>query len=1192
VYLKRLEIKGFKSFADITEICFEPGINIIVGPNGCGKSNVVDAIRWVIGEANIRHLRGQKSEDVIFNGTDDKKAQGMAHVEMLLDNSDQILPLDYSEITLARKVFRSGESEFYINKSRVRMKDINDLFTGTGLGKKGYSIIGQGELEQVLSGQALDRRLILEEASGIIKYRQQRDEVKRRLENTGNDLLRLGDIINEVRERKEELQHKAERARLYLQLNQEFQELHRIVLSSELSRGQQELSRKKEEFLQRESEIDLLSQDLLDLEQQLIAEENLLKEHQQKLNNIQEQEYQVQTNLNSLEGESRLSEERIKNRQERIKQCQADEVKYSGMLARLSQDLDTNRQDLMRQEENYRQRDEECLRLQEEIAGLEHELGIMRETFTRDKSRVFDISREESLINNQLGEKEEQLKKISERKDRLSIRYDEQKIWLDKYYNEHETLKGQIEHCQADLSINDARLREMNDQRDVLLEKVQQLEKEYSQLNQAGMKIKNALLSLQEMNQNLSGYSTAVKALMKASASDELKGIMGIPGEIIDVPRGLELAIDIAAGRNLENIVTDSVDHAHQAIDYLKSHKLGRVTFLPLNILKVQAVPATILQQLDKQKAIIGLASRVVNYDARYTKAVEYLLGRVLIVEDLDTAIHIFKRINYPLRIVSLEGDLLNASGAVSGGTKISSSYGNSPLLRRGEEKRLLKEQDDNETDRISKHNELLVIRGELENLEEGIRQQNQLRLEAQMTLEVKNKQLNETASALTAAREEMESFKKEAGEQGEQMEKLQAEISNMQIQLSEMGQESQNASSQLEKLKDKIEMKQRDLDICRERFSSQQEQMEMKRRELDNIRKSVVQFEQVQLSYQQSVQEAQQVQARMENENQQEKQRQQELKLKIDEEKISLSYLAQEIAALKENYQTCNQNIKDFRQKLMPKKERAEEVQRQYHNLELAIARLETEQSSLETKWEEKFNDYTGETSEILNPGKLREYKIRIEQLQTQLEELGMVDSESISEYEEVQERFTFLSQQYNDMLQAQNSLNTLLGETENLMLKHFSHFLQLANESFNKTFKDIFEGGEAHLKIEIGKERLEAGVDIEVKLPGKRTQLLNLLSGGERALTCIAFIFSLLRLKPAPFCLLDEIDASLDETNLTRFSRFLKAMSSSIQFIVITHRQATIEIGENIYGVTMPEKGISSVLTLNLLEAESMAG
>ncbi|HBQ26961.1 MAG TPA: chromosome segregation protein SMC [Syntrophomonas sp.] len=1192
MYLKRLEIKGFKSFADITEINFKPGINIIVGPNGCGKSNVVDAIRWVIGEGNIRHLRGQKSEDVIFNGTDDKKAQGMAHVEMLLDNSDQILPLDYNEITLARKVFRSGESEFYINKSRVRMKDISDLFTGTGLGKKGYSIIGQGELEQVLSGQALDRRLILEEASGTIKYRQQRDEVKRRLENTGNDLLRLGDIISEVRERKEELQYKAERARLYLQLNQECQELESEVLSSELSRGQQELNRKREDFLQRERETDLLSQELLGLEQWLVEEENRLKEQHRQLNNLQEQEYQVQTNLNSLQGELRLSAERLKNRHERIKQCRADEEKYSRMLDRLNQDLDTNRQDFMSQEENYRQRNEECQRLQKEIAGLEHELGTMGETFTRDKSRVFDISREESQLNNQLGEKEEHLKKLVERKDRLLIRHDELKIWLDKYHSEHEALQGQIEHYQAELSAYDTSLRKMNEQKGALLEKVQHLEEEYTHLNQEGIKIKNSLLSLQEMNQNLSGYSVAVKSLMKAAASGKLKGIMGIPGEIIDVPRGLELAIDIAAGRSLENIVTDSVEHAHQAIDYLKAHKLGRVTFLPLNILKVQTVPGAILQQLDKQRAVIGLASRVVSYDTRYTKAVEYLLGRVLIVEDLDTAIHIFKAINYPLRIVSLEGDLLNASGAVSGGTKVSLSYGNSPLLRRGEEKRLLKEQKDNEIRRTSKHNELLVIRGELESLEEKIKQINQLRLESQMTLEVKNKQLNEVAAAVAAAREEMESFKNEAGEQELQMEKLQVETSNMQAQLSQMNQESQKASSQLENLKDEMEMKQRDLDIRKERFASQREQLEMKSRELDNIRKSVLQLEQVQLSYQQSVQEAHQVQGRMESENQQEKERQQELEQKIAEEQINLSRWAQEIAGLKKDYQTCNQNINDLRQKLIPKKERMEELQRQSHNLELAIARLETEQSSLEMKWKEKFSDYIDETSEMLSPGKMREYRIRIEQLQAQLEDLGLVDPESIREYEEVQERFSFLSQQYDDMLQARNTLSTLLGETENLMLKHFTHFLQLANESFNQTFKEIFDGGEACLKVESGKERLEAGVDIEVKLPGKRTQLLNLLSGGERALTCIAFIFSLLRLKPAPFCLLDEIDASLDETNLTRFARFLKAMSTSIQFIIITHRQATIEIGENIYGITMPEKGISSVLTLNLLEAESLAG
>jgi chromosome segregation protein len=1191
VYLKRLEIKGFKSFADNTEINFRPGINIVVGPNGCGKSNVVDSIRWVLGEANVRNLRGHKSEDVIFNGTDNKKALSMAHVEMLLDNSDQLLPLDYVEIMLTRKVFRNGESEFYINKSRVRMKDISALFTGTGLGKKGYSIISQGELEQVLNGQALDRRLILEEASGIIKYRQQRDEVKRRLDNTGNDMLRLGDIIREVSDRQEELSRKADRARAHLELSQECTQLERKLLSAELLKGGQDLQRKRDELLQRHNDITLLEQTLTEQEEQLTNAENRLAEQQQELNSRREQEYQVQTYLNSLKGELRLSEERIKNRQDRMQQCHADEKKYSQMLVRINQDLEANRQDFLSQEENCRLREEEYRILEEEITELENKLKTMQGSFVKEKAQVFDKTTEETRLKNQMSAQEERLKKLGERKARLVIRADELTKRLGKYNSDYELLQGQIRHYESELEGNRNTLSVMQERYSILREEYRKIEDKYAHLNQQGVKIKNSLLSLQEMAQNLTGYPAAIKSLMQAAKNSKLKGIMGIPGEIIDVPPGLELAIDIAVGRGLQNVVTDTVEHARQAIEFLKLYKLGRVTFLPLDTLKVQKVPHGVLQEIECQKAVVGLASRVVGYDSSYALAIEYLLGRVLIVENMNAAISIFKHIKYPLRIVSLEGDLINVSGAVSGGIK-PSPYGNSPLLRRGEEKRLLKEQKDNELARSNLQKELSDLQAEMESLEQEISKMKHSQMENKMALEVRSKQADEIANAINNSQEEIKSFQEESEDLRRQMDKLQTEMIAIQVQLSKTQEESQQAAAELETLKDNIEMQQRDLEVSRERYSSQREQVEMKKRELDNIRKNMAQFEQVQLSYNQSVLEATEVHKRLQDENQEESTKIAEIRQQIREQEDILAHLVEKIARLKKVYHSCNQDINSLRRSIIPLREQLEVMSRQVHNLELAVARLETELASLKVKWEEKFYDAVDENNQLLTPAQMKEYGLKIEQLKVELDNLGPVDPESIREHEEIQERFQFLSRQYEDMVEACDSLTTLLSETEKLMSKNFSQFFQLANESFSHTFKEIFNGGDAYLQMERGKERLEAGVDIEVKLPGKRPQSLNLLSGGERALTCIAFIFSLLRLKPAPFCLLDEIDAALDETNLIRFAHFLKSMSAKIQFIIITHRQATIEIGENIYGITMPEKGISSVLTLNLLEAESLAG
>jgi len=1190
VFLKRLEIKGFKSFADSTEICLKSGINIIVGPNGCGKSNIVDAIRWVLGEANVRHLRGNKNDDVIFNGTDNKRGLGMAHVEIVLDNSDHFLPLDYSEITISRKIFRNGESEFYINKSRVRMKDVSNLFTGTGLGKKGYSIISQGELEQVLNGQAIDRRLILEEASGLIKYRQQRDEVKHRLEKTSNDLLRLNDIIAEVKQRRQELSYKADKARQYLNISQEIQQVEKKVLSSELLKCKQDLIHKKEEFQKQQSNIALLSRDFSELEKELSAEEEKLKSLQLQLSDKQNEEYQAQKAISSLEGEQRVSIERIKNRQERIQQSQADVSKYKEMLERINQDLNSRQEDYKRQEEEYRLKEEEYKKLENEIICLEKKIIADRSYFGQSKEIVFTKIQEESQLKNEIVASEERLKRIKEKKERLEIRLDEYKNKINQYKSDNESLQMQIKDYQNSLQDYDRQLAELSQQRKERLQKLHKVEEDYARLNQEEIIINNNLLSIKQMKENLSGYSAAVKSLIKAGTSGKLHGILGIPGEFIDVPEGLELAVEVAVGKGLENVVTDTVEHARQAIDFLKDNKLGRVTFLPLDLLKVKPVADKLVQQVHSINGVVGLGSRVVEFDARFKLAVEYLLGRVLIVRDLPTAIYVYKQFNYSFRIVSLEGDLVNVSGAVSGGGKPTAH--NSPLMRRGEEKRLLIKQKENNQAKNSIQKKLIAMRDEIQVIENKINDLTQLRLENKMALEIKQNQVKEITLELNNSILEMEAMQKEAENLGKEISRIHLEMSEKQNQLIKMQTENEMAMAELERLKEAIDLKQREAEVFRERFSSLKEQLEMKKRELDNIKKNKVQFEQIKHSYSQSVEEAQLIKLQMEELNHQEEIRYRELREEVAKGKDNIKLLAAQITQIKKAIEESNNRIKDLRNSLTPIKEQVQALEKQGRNLELAIARIETELSAYKIKWKEKYSDTVPEDGEIMSYGQMKEFKQTIEQLSAKLAALGSIDTGSIEEFQEINKRFEFLNQQYQDLLAAKDSLNSLLAETEKLMLKNFSHFLLLANESFNKTFKAIFEGGDARLYLESGKERLEAGVEIEVKLPGKKTQVLGLLSGGERALTCIAFIFSLLRLKPAPFCVLDEIDAALDEVNLNRFAHFLQEMADKLQFIVITHRQATISIGENIYGITMPEKGVSSILTLNLAETESMAG
>jgi chromosome segregation protein len=1191
VYLKRLEIKGFKSFADNTDISLKPGINILVGPNGCGKSNIVDAIRWVLGESNIRNLRGNKSEDVIFNGTDTRKSLGMAQVEMELDNADQLIPLDYSNITLNRKIFRNGESEFYINKSRVRMKDISNLFTGTGLGKKGYSIISQGELEQVLNGQALDRRLILEEASGLIKYRQQRNEVKHRLESTDNNLLRLGDILAEVKGRQEELSNKAVKAKRYLQLSQECQQAEKKVLSSEIVKIKQELAHKNEELLQQQERMTLLQEALSEQEKILNICEEEQKLQQQQLNKEQAAEHRNQEKLTQLQGEYKLGLEKIKNREERIIQSQADKNKYTDMLSQLNQDLVGKEKDYHSQEAGYKLMVSQCEDLQNEITRLEGELNVDQELFNRERRGVFIKTQEETCLKNEVNEFANQLKQLNEKRYRYLIRMDEYKKKAEQYNNDCESLQNQVEGFQCSLLGNDEKLEVLNKSRKEITKRLNKAEEDLARLNQEGIIINSSLKSIKQMNQNLTGYSAAVKSLMKASDNGRVKGILGILGEFIEVPPGLELAVEIAIGRGLEYIVADSVENVRQAIKFLKANKLGRITFLPLDILKLQRVPDKIVQQLQGYSGVIGLASQVVSYDSYYTVAVEYLLGKVLIVQDLNKAINVFKNINYPFRMVSIDGDVINVSGAISGGTK-PTSYNNSPLRRKGEEKSLLQKQDENNRAKASIENQLNALKAELEMVENNFNELNQERLENKMALEIRQKQVNDTLISLDTIIKEMGVLQEKVGNMNNEIIRIQSDMEDKEQKFNALQKQNEAGMAQLEKKGKEIDLKQRDIEVRRERFSSLKEQLIMKRRELDSTRKNIAQFEQIRHSYSQSVQETEQVCQNMAELNRQDKQRCEELRQEIDKLKADIAFGKQTISRVKKAYEECSANIKQLRLNLIPVRDEVQDLEKKSRSLELTIARLETELSAQKAKWQEKFHDIPLDSTDILNYEQIKESKLVIEQLLMQLETLGQVDTDVIDEYEVVNERFQFLNQQYQDLLNARDSLKKLLGESEKLMLKNFSHFFKIANESFSQTFKAIFEGGNACLSMEKGKELLEAGVDIEVKLPGKRAQVLNLLSGGERALTCIAFIFALLRLKPAPFCLLDEIDAALDEVNLIRFTHFLQGMAEKMQFIIITHRQATISIGENIYGITMPEKGISSILTLNFKEAGSLAG
>ncbi|QGT99091.1 Chromosome partition protein smc [Candidatus Syntrophocurvum alkaliphilum] len=1187
--LKRLEIKGFKTFADTTEISLKPGINVIVGPNGCGKSNIVDAIRWVLGESNIRNLRGEKNEDVIFNGSDKKRPLSMATVQLTIDNAENSLPIDYTEVTMGRKVFRSGESEFAINKSKVRLKDMSNLFAGTGLGKKGYSIISQGELEQVLNGQGFDRRLILEEASGIIKYRYQRDEAQKRIMSTQNDIIRVSDILQELEARKEDLGQKAEKAKTYIELSEKHQQLEKKFLSHQIKNSKETLKEKKESLLVIENTIKSKYDILQEHQEMLLNMEKDLEEKRKSFNKAKEKKHELENMINNCKADINLSNERLNNSCERQNNAEEEKTKYSVLIEKVALDLESAENDYSTEEQKYFNLKSKLDNLTEEIKDLEIKINNKNDKFEYEKNQVFDILNKETEIKNKITKSEEEAKRLNDKKQRLK------KNIYDLEEKQKNLLESQ-ENIKSKIKVEDQKREKVNQNiiklkssRDEIVAELNIVKDTEQDLNSQNNRLNTKLLTLQDMDKNFVGYSEGVKAIIKAKNKKEIIGLIDVIGNLIDVPNGLELAVETVAGRSLENVVAQDSNAAKQAIKFLKANNSGRVTFLPLDNLRVRPLPNEAIKKLMSYPKVIGLGSTLIKHKASYAKAIQYLFGRVLFVEDINTGMDIFKNTNYAVKIVSKEGDLITVSGALTGGNHKKSKV--SPFQRKKEQKEInelmTKCKAQIETNN-SKKQELLSRLSEID--EELTNTKNSIN-EIDFLLEIKNNEklklkqdINNIVQDKQVKLQELKSTQNNINHITKIIDELKDEYK---IRINE----SQGLTEHIEELKQEINDYKSNYEIIKERKLSLAEQIEMKSKELSILQKNITQYKELKSSYKQSIEKANETYTKSTDEINKQmvkiNKHNKELKEYHEHLKQYTAYIEKQEQNIKNIYKTVN----DKKEEIDPLNKEIKYYENQKQNIKIKVAKLENELEYLTNNWENKFkNDIP--IQDGLNAKEIKEYSLLLKNLEIELENLGLVDVAAIDEYKELIERYDFLIKQYNDLNNAKDSLKNLLKENEKLMNNSFKHFLKQANESFRQTFIEIFNGGDASLNIDLNENLLEAGIDIVVKMPGKRNQPLNLLSGGERALTCIAFIFSLLRLKPAPFCLLDEIDSALDETNLLRFSNFLQKMSTTIQFIVITHRQATIEAGKMIYGITMPEEGVSSVYSLDISSAQDIAG
>lgn len=1191
MYLKRMELKGFKSFADHTEILLQPGINIIVGPNGCGKSNVVDAIRWVMGEANVHTIRGQRNEDIIFSGTDQNRALGMASVEITLDNSDQLLDLDATEISLARKLFRSGESEYYLNRTRVRMKDIQALFRGTGVGKRGYSIVGQGELEQVLNGHPLDRRLYLEEAAGLTKHRQQREEVLRRIANTKADMTRVQDILSELVSRKEQVYAKAQKAEAYKKLSQEQDIMERTLLQYELQRMEATLKQRLDENKQLNDQQLLLQKQVDEAKSELERMAVSTQAKRTLAEQLREQRYGQETNIQAMHSQLQLSEERLKNARERIQVAVDDQLKYQQMGEGISLDLARVREEFQQASEKHELQLKAFQELNVKEGQLVDEITQYEASLERLKTELFQARNEESITRNQIKDGEEKLTRFKEKCQRREIQKEELSLQRQRLGEELERSHHQLKEIESRVAQTNLEMTNWAEKKSGWEAERKTIEAQLVDYQRQRIRIENELLAVRERQKAREGYANGVKLLMRDDHQALFPGIIGVVGEMIEVPAGLEVAIETAAGRGLENIVVKEVSEARWAIDYLKKKQAGRVTFLPLDVLKAAPMEEKMIKTLQAHPGVLGLAARLVSCPSEYQPAVDYLLGRVLVVEDMDSGIGLLKKYHFPLRMVTLEGESFAAGGAVTGGFRGKRSEG--LLQRRQTERSLEQSLQKVELDLQSCQAEIDTINQKIMELQKTTEQLQASLTEDRIHIQMLQQQIKEYEQQHERLNDDRSVCEDEINQFYQQIKQLEKEILSLNQQIEVREKRGNQLSQELEQTRQSGDDSRREIEIHRARVASYREQLETKARESENLRRSMEQMEQIDSSYRQSAQDAHSLYERLAKEISQEEKRITQLEQLIVEGQGELQEILIQLQQEQQAEEEGRQSIDTKASSIEPVQQQLAQVQQQIHQNELLAARLETEHAGLLNRWTERFpgEDHNDELYHEIEGG-VRRWRQRLSEIEAEMAQLEPVDLTAIEEYQQISQRHEFLSQQVEDLSEAEKSLGSLLKETENLMTKRFLQFLTAANQSFQETFVEIFNGGEAALVLENKDDRLDAGIDFAVKLPGKKVQSLNLLSGGERALTCIAFLFSLLRLKPTPFCLLDEIDASLDETNLGRYTQFIKSMAERMQFVVITHRQATIECGNHLYGVTMPEKGISKIFTLELSQAETLAG
>ena len=1181
MYLKNIEVQGFKSFAQKINFEFHNGITGIVGPNGSGKSNVGDAVRWVLGEQSAKQLRGGNMQDVIFSGTETRKPLSFASVAITLDNSDHKLPVEFNEVTVTRRLYRSGESEYLINGSACRLKDINEMFYDTGIGKEGYSIIGQGQIDKILSGKPEDRRELFDEAAGIVKYKRRKNTTIKKLEDEQQNLVRVTDILSELTKQLGPLERQSETARIYLAKRDSLRELDvnmfllesrqtekdLLVLREKNETASAQLEDTNREYQQTKVEYDRLEQELEELNRQM----DELREKTQQ-NALQKQQLEGQINVLN----------------EQIQAGLQSDTHFKNRLEIVEEDLKQRQQARSEVEEEKGSLHTIVKEAQKRLTDQEDRLHTVQEQISQCESAVEDGKNEIIEILNSRATTKGKAQRFDTLMEQVGIRKAEVNqhiLHLKSEEAQQKTIraKAQSEYDQITEEIHqiDQKSRQMDQHVHSLSEdlKKQTTQLEISQT--AYHREASRLESLRNITERYDGYGNSIRRVMEQK--DRVSGIRGVVADLIQVNKEYEIAIETALGGSIQNIVTDNEQTAKRMIEYLKKNRFGRATFLPLNSINTRGE----FSQKDalKEAGVIGLASDLVTTEKEYTGLTRYLLGRVLVVDQIDHAIAIAKKYHHSLRMVTIEGESLSPGGSMTGGA----FKNNSNLLGRRREIEELEGKVAAQKEEVSRlaasmeenrHNRN-QLREQISQLQEQLRSKYVAQNTAKMNLVQLNDKEQEIRDGYERIRLDQEQIRRQISEIKQDHDKIDEELKASRQDEKELETYIETRQKELEEWKNEESSVQRKLEDLRLEASTTQQKESFASENLSRLISEI----------QGLVQEKQTILETLKQGNQE-----------MENKRRSVEELKEAVSGFGGQEEADRQQLENWQKEKDLKNtshkaffEKRDHLSGQISLLDKECFRLKSQMEKLEESREAQIS-YMWEEYEITPNNALqyrkeeytdlKEMKKQITQLKDEIRKLGSVNVNAIEDYKNLQERHAFLSGQYEDLKKAEAQLENIIRELDEGMRQQFSEKFRDIQREFDKAFKELFGGGKGTLELEEDVDILEAGIKIISQPPGKKLQNMMQLSGGEKALTAIALLFAIQNLKPSPFCLLDEIEAALDDSNVGRFAGYLQKLTKNTQFIIITHRRGTMNAADRLYGITMQEKGVSTLVSVDLVE------